>query len=72
MKQLILIACLVFSGVVLAHHSTLGFFDPTQRIEIEGVLTAITWANPHVRFEMDVANEDGTVEGWHSRDRATT
>ncbi|MGI9257469.1 MAG: DUF6152 family protein [Gammaproteobacteria bacterium] len=65
MKKLILIACLGFSGAVLGHHSTLGFFDPTQRIEIEGVLTAITWANPHVRFEMDVTNEDGSVEGWH-------
>ena len=48
----------------IAHHSTLGFFNPDERTELEGVLTGITWRNPHIRFELDVTAPDGTVEEW--------
>ena len=64
-NPLLLIAIWLTSGVALAHHSTLGFFDPDQTIEIEGVLTELSWSNPHVRFEVDVTNEDGAVESWY-------
>jgi hypothetical protein len=55
---------LLVSGLAHAHHSTLGFFNAEERTEIEGVLTNITWRNPHIRFTLDVAGADGTAEEW--------
>lgn len=60
-----LLLLLVLSGTsAIAHHSTLGFFDPEERTELEGVLTDITWRNPHIRFTLDVATAEGTTEEW--------
>ena len=48
-----------------AHHSTRGFFDPDVKIEIQGLITAVTWRNPHTVFELDVQNGNGEVTQWH-------
>ncbi len=48
-----------------AHHSVAGFFDPSENIEIEGVIKAIRWRNPHVTFEIDVSEPSGEVTSWH-------
>ena len=53
-----------FPVVALAHHSVAGFFDPNQQIEIEGVVTAMRWGNPHVVFEIDVVEPSGEVTSW--------
>ena len=42
-----------------------GFFDPDEQVIIEGVVTKTTWRNPHVFFEIDVADEHGEVTTWH-------
>jgi hypothetical protein len=51
--------------VAFAHHSTLGFFDINNKIEIHGVLADVTWRNPHTVFELDVVNEQGETVQWH-------
>lgn len=51
--------------VAHAHHSTLGFFDVNNKVEIEGVLTDVTWRNPHTVFELDVVNDQGETVQWH-------
>ena len=41
----------------LAHHAVSGFFDPTGSVEIQGLVTAIRWQNPHTVFDIEVAGE---------------
>lgn len=47
-----------------AHHSVAGFFDPNERVEIEGVVSRIRWRNPHTVFIIDVTNDDGSTTEW--------
>ena len=49
---------------VLAHHSIEGEFDTSIEFELRGTLTDIDWANPHIWYYLDVANEAGVVEKW--------
>ncbi len=48
----------------LAHHSTLGFFDRDQVIEIEGELLSVSMVNPHVRFVVAVTDASGNTVPW--------
>ena len=56
---------LIVSGLAHSHHSTLGFFDPGQFSEIEGVVASIRWRNPHITFEVDVTDASGSTVRWH-------
>jgi hypothetical protein len=47
-----------------AHHSTVVNFDSTREVTIVGVLTEVTWRNPHSRFRMNVTGEGGTTVEW--------
>jgi hypothetical protein len=47
-----------------AHHSTVVNFDSSREVTIAGVLTEVTWRNPHSRFRMNVAGEDGATVEW--------
>lgn len=35
---------------VMAHHAFGGFFDMSTMTEVEGIVTQMSWRNPHVRF----------------------
>jgi hypothetical protein len=59
-----LILVCVSPSRVNAHHSFAGFYDRERIIEIEGVLTEISWRNPHGRLRMDVTEASGTVTEW--------
>ncbi len=48
----------------LAHHSFAAEFDTSKPVTLEGVVTRIDWANPHVHYFVDVAGPDGTVVNW--------
>lgn len=49
---------------VLAHHSSTPFYDPDQRVEIEGAVTRFVFRNPHAFLYVDVAGEDGSTTEW--------
>ena len=49
---------------VSAHHSVNSFFDLNDPISVEGTLTSIRWANPHVRLSMERIGESGEMEQW--------
>lgn len=51
-------------GNVDAHHSFAAIWDETQEFQIRGVLSKVEWINPHSYFEVDVTNEDGTVDTY--------
>jgi hypothetical protein len=49
---------------VFAHHSFAAEFDSDKPITIKGVLTKLSWQNPHVYFYVDVKDSDGKVVNW--------
>ena len=48
----------------LAHHAFVTEFDADLIGEVEGVVTEVLWANPHIRYGVAVEQPDGTVEEW--------
>lgn len=55
------IAFLMAVGPLLAHHEWP--VDRTRRVKMQGTVTALIWANPHVMIALDV-DVNGTVEKW--------
>ena len=52
------------SHVAVGHHSVSAWFDRSSTTELEGVITEVSWQNPHVRFLLDVTNAEGEVTPW--------
>ena len=58
---------LAFAGAthsVLAHHSSIGIYDTTRLIEVEGVVTAVLWRNPHPSYTLAVTDDSGETVDW--------
>ena len=70
-KTSVLLVCLAFAPLAMAHHSIGAFFDRSIDVEIEGVVTDIFWRNPHIGLTLEVVNEAGQTEGWE-REGCTT
>ncbi len=47
-----------------AHHSVRAFYDDENTSEIEGTITNLRWANPHIRFSVERLGENGEPEIW--------
>jgi hypothetical protein len=56
-------ALLLTAGALLAHHNPTAKFDPAKTRMLNGVVTRLDWANPHVHILMDVV-EGNTVTNW--------
>ena len=54
----------VFPVLAVGHHSIFGRFDGDGMTEREGVVSAISWRNPHVSFTMTMVGENGQPEVW--------
>ena len=52
-------------GPASAHHAVQAQFDQNKLATLTGVMTRVMWINPHVRWFMDVADEDGNVTSWN-------
>src|SRR5262245_50342503 len=64
----ILVAALSIIAVatpVLAHHGFDTEYDASKHIKLEGVVTMVTWTNPHMRVYVDVKDKDGKVTNWN-------
>lgn len=48
----------------LAHHSFSAEFDPETTGELQGTISRVWFQNPHVRYRLDVEDEDGNVTAW--------
>lgn len=48
----------------VAHHSFAAEFVQGSSGEVEGVVTRVWFTNPHVRYRLDVKNDDGATEEW--------
>jgi hypothetical protein len=47
-----------------AHHSVTAFYDTSDPIAVDGTLTSVRWANPHVQLLMERTGPDGETETW--------
>ena len=55
---------LLVAAPVLAHHSFMKEDDMSKSITVNGVVTKVDWANPHINFWVDVTDERGQVTNW--------
>lgn len=67
-----LICACLFAASASAHHSFAAEFLGDQTRTIEGVVTEVWFKNPHVRYYIDVTNEDGETEKWDVRTSSPT
>ena len=67
-RWLSIVAVILMLGVsarpLLAHHSFAMEFDDKKPVVLTGIVSKVEWANPHVRFYLDVKNPDATVTTW--------
>jgi len=66
MKVFAMFAVSVVATVMpaLAHHSFAAEYDDKKPVKLSGAITKVEWLNPHVRFYMDVKDQDGKVTNW--------
>jgi hypothetical protein len=48
-----------------AHHSFEAEYDFNKTLKVTGTVTKVEWMNPHARFYVDVADENGKVTNWN-------
>ena len=57
------LAGLVFSGPLSAHHAA-RMFETTTSIRIKGTVVRYMWANPHSAIVVEQKTEDGKTIRW--------
>jgi hypothetical protein len=64
-------AAVVAAGVLavaghsaLAHHSVAGEFDVRKIVKLNGVVSDVEWANPHIYIHLDVKDVAGSTTTW--------
>src|SRR5215207_6117353 len=67
MRHLSMLALVVlfagWPGAAFAHHGIINF-DMNREIDVSGVVTRLTFINPHSWLYIDVTGADGKVVGW--------
>jgi hypothetical protein len=59
----VVLAGLVFSGPLSAHHAA-RMFEITTPIRVKGTVVRYTWANPHSAIIVEQKTEDGKTIRW--------
>jgi hypothetical protein len=60
----IVLAALGLPGIAAAHHSFSAEFDADKKAELTGKIVQVWWANPHVRYRLEVRGTAGATENW--------
>ena len=64
LTAVVAIALLLSVVPLMAHHAAQAQYDKDSQHEITGVMKRVQWINPHVRWILDVTNDDGSVTSW--------
>jgi hypothetical protein len=63
-SALFVCVALFFAPLAIAHHAILAKFDNDRPVTLTGVVTKISWANPHVHIFVNVTSRGGSVANW--------
>jgi hypothetical protein len=59
------LAVLRLTAPVFAHHGFDTEYDAKKHLKLTGVVTMVSWTNPHMRVYIDVTGPDGKVTNWN-------
>jgi hypothetical protein len=62
--SVVVIAALVFSTAVFAHHGSGISYNMSKSITLSGTVTEFVWSNPHCQVFFDVKDDKGNVVNW--------
>ena len=55
---------ILITAPLSAHHASAPFYDPENRVSIEGSITRFVFRNPHAFLFVDVAGDNGETVEW--------
>jgi hypothetical protein len=61
---LVLLAAVVMTAPLAAHHGRGATFDMKKQVTLKGTVSQVKWQNPHVLIFMDVPDETGKAVTW--------
>jgi hypothetical protein len=59
-----LVVLVAFGSQLSAHHSTVGYFDVSKAMTLEGQIARMEWVNPHILLFVEAKNARGEAETW--------
>lgn len=59
---LVAISLLLFTHSAAAHHTFVTKYDPAKLVTVSGVVTSVSFTNPHIHFEVQSGSGTWTVE----------
>ena len=59
-----LVAALLATASVRAHHNSAPIYDFSKSVTISGTVNEFRFLNPHARIELDVADSTGATREW--------
>ncbi len=54
----------IAAGEAIAHHSVAGEFNVSKIVQLNGVVSEVEWANPHIYIHLNVKDAAGVVTTW--------
>jgi hypothetical protein len=57
-------AILTVAAPLFAHHGRGATYDMKKEVALKGVISEVSWRNPHIAIMVDVKDETGKVTTW--------